>query len=129
MRVRVWVWVWVRVGVNKDVPIICSLAQPWPNVPVINILHSELLHATNLLLAMNKLSRLIFLLLAGSPFALYFLTHLGYMDLQGAEELYEDISVITTARISRTHKPPVTKPSSDEIIISQAPSNLSSMVN
>ena len=31
----------VRVGVNKDVSIMPSLAQAWPNVPVVNLLHIE----------------------------------------------------------------------------------------
>ena len=77
---------------------------------------------------MNKLSRLVCFLLAGSPFALYFLTHFGYLDLERSEELYEDIIVMTPASNSRTHKPPATRSSSEEIILSRANNNLSSMV-
>ena len=78
--------------------------------------------------AMNKLSRLICVLLAASPFAIYFSRHLSY--LESSDELFEDIVVVTTTVThSRTHKPPVTKPASEEIIISQASNNLSSMVN
>ena len=77
---------------------------------------------------MNKLSRLVCFLVVGSPFALYFLTHFGYLDLRSSEELYEDIIVMTPASNSRTHRPPVTRPSSEEIILSREHNNLSSMV-
>ena len=87
-------------------------------------------YIANVVAAMNKLSRLICVLLAGSLVAIYFLTHLGYLDLESSDEFYEDIIVLPTVSYSRTHKPPVTKPSDHGIILTQAqPNNLSSMVN
>ena len=84
-------------------------------------------HFTNVA-AMNKLSRFISVLLAGSPFAVYFFTRFGSMNLEGSDELSEDIVVLTTTQ-SHTHKPPVMRPASDAIIMSQAADNISSMVN
>ena len=78
--------------------------------------------------AMNKLSRFISVLLAGSPFAVYFCTRFGSINLEGSDELSEDIVVLTTTQ-SHTHKPPVMRPASDAIIMSQAADNISSMVN
>ena len=83
-------------------------------------------HFTNIA-AMNKLSRFISVLLAGSPFAVYFFTRFS-MNLEGSDELSEDIVVLTTTQ-SHTHKPPVMRPASDAIIMSQAADNISSMVN
>ena len=76
---------------------------------------------------MNKLSRLICAVVAGLPFAIYFFAHFGYMKIDISDQLYEDIVITTTG--SHTHKPPVTKPSSDAIIMSHATNNISSMVN
>ena len=77
---------------------------------------------------MNKLSRLICAVAAGLPFAIYFFAHFGYIKIDSSDQLYEDIVVITTTG-THTHKPPVTKPSNDAIIMSHAANNISSMVN